>query len=141
MNVSAWLKRGSLLALVLSACAGEVGVEEKLGADEQEIIGGTPVDPEGTGWIMVNGGCSGTLLRNDWILTAKHCSTVVGSSMVMGSQTRTVNRVVDHPTMDVTLARVSVPFTMNGSTTAHRRMLKRGLQAGIERGAQRVHGT
>lgn len=88
---------------------------------EQEIRFGTLQDPFGaTGGTdaakaSVNlGGCSATVYDNEWILTAEHCGTAVGNTVTSrrsgGNVTRTVASVVDHPTIDASLARLSSPI-------------------------------
>lgn len=81
MQVIRLLKTNPFLALGLMACVAEPTEPEEIGLAEasQDIINGTPVNPEGTGWVLVNGNCSGSLRNNDWVLTAKHCGTVVSS--------------------------------------------------------------
>jgi hypothetical protein len=111
-----------IASLGLAACAMDDG--DELSVDRDEIINGTVISAENSGFAIVNGGCSGTLITNTWVLTAKHCGTAVGSSVVMGSQTRTVDRVVNHPSVDASIARLSAPMTMNGSTTNHRWRLR-----------------
>jgi hypothetical protein len=126
-------RSGLAIAVVLSTLGGcldlgdEDVVDEPVGTTAQEIIGGTVVSPEGSGWVLVLAGglCSGTLLHNDWVITAKHCGVAIGSTFTMGSQTRTATRVVDHPTTDVSLARLSAPMAMGGSTNRWRRPLRR----------------
>ena len=110
---------------VLMACGGDI--HEDLAHSEAAVTNGTKMDPEGTifaaiGYPEESPSCSGTLIRNDWVLTAKHCFTASaiarpeGIIVKIGSQVASVSRVVVHPTYDVALVRLRTPLAVNGKT-------------------------
>lgn len=114
------------VAVMVGACepmpeAGEGDVDLVAG----EINNGTPINPENSGQVEVltgSGRCSGTLLANSWVLTAKHCGAATGNTLNMGSQQRTVASVAIHPDLDQALLKTSAPFVMNGSATGFWRL-------------------
>jgi Trypsin len=65
--------------------------------------------------------CTGELVSNSWMVSARHCTNVPGyvaitlnSSIQMGSQSRTVAQIVAHPdpTIDLVMVRANQPFYM-----------------------------
>src|SRR5262249_50273287 len=69
-------------------------------------------------------GCSGTLLTNDWLITAAHCAldtaTPSNNFVTMGSQQSAGVYAVNHPSLDFALIKLATPFTMNGSPYGYR---------------------
>lgn len=146
------MKRRSLAVVVSSflaiGCASADDgspVEERVGETQDEIVAGTVLNAEGTFYVDVHhvsptlsGGqpfrrCSGTLIRNDVVLTARHCATTddkpYGSlhtdlskyELVIGSQTSGVREIIDvtsGPTnpSDVVLLIAERFFAQNGSS-------------------------
>ncbi|RKN51360.1 snapalysin family zinc-dependent metalloprotease [Micromonospora endolithica] len=75
------------------------------------VVGGRPAT-ENYPWLVYTSGCTGTLIKANWVVTARHCSTP--SSVRVGSVNRTsggtvarVSRSVSHPTIDVKLLQLS----------------------------------
>ncbi|MFJ6197756.1 S1 family peptidase [Micromonospora sp. NPDC092111] len=75
------------------------------------IVGGGTVT-ENYPWLVYVSGCTGTLIKANWAVTAKHCSTP--SSVRVGSTNRTsggtvvsVSRAVNHPSIDVKLLQLA----------------------------------
>src|SRR5690606_27901249 len=63
-------------------------------------------------WLVYTSGCTATLIKSNWVVTAKHCSTP--SSVRVGSINRTsggtvvrVSRAVNHPSIDVKLLQLA----------------------------------
>ncbi len=127
----------AILAVVLAVgCAAD---GESIGAIDQELTqADSIVEPTNTGiveFINSNGGCSGTLVRNQWVLSAAHCwaggwDQVAGAFVRMGGQAAWVQKafpvsylgVIDAAT-DAMLLKLDRPLAMNGSTSGWRRNL------------------
>ena len=117
-----------LFLFPLAACGSNM--DESISKESAAIIGGTKVPATNHGVVrLVSTKCSATLLNNQWALTANHCGSQIGDSATMNGQTRTISRVVPHPSVslgvDVALVQLSSPMSMNGSTTGFRRLLRR----------------
>ncbi|TDC77013.1 snapalysin family zinc-dependent metalloprotease [Micromonospora sp. KC606] len=75
------------------------------------VVGGRPAS-ENYPWMVYVSGCTGTLIKANWAVTAEHCPTP--SSVRVGSNNRTsggtvvrVTRAVNHPTIDVKLLQLA----------------------------------
>ncbi len=80
------------------------------------IVGGRQAT-ENYPFMVYVGGCTGTLIKSNWVVTARHCPTP--STVRVGSINRTsggtvvrVAQAINHPTSDVKLFRLqtSVPY-------------------------------
>lgn len=79
------------------------------------VVGGTPASQNYSFMVYVSG-CTGSLIKANWAVTAKHCSTP--SSVRVGSVDRSsggtvvaVTRAVNHPTIDVKLLQLASSVT------------------------------
>ena len=75
------------------------------------VVGGRPAT-ENYPWLVYTSGCTGTLIKSNWVVTARHCPTP--SSVRVGSVNRTsggtvvrVTRAVNHPRIDVKLMQLA----------------------------------
>lgn len=127
------------LLVALPACGGNFdgADEERLDASQQEIIGGTTVTTDNIGTPRVSspaGGCSGTMLRRQWLLTAGHCVTTngaiggpsatpssVSAQLLNGANTPVGTAIWRHPTTDVALVRLNTaPLNAAGQPVSNR---------------------
>jgi hypothetical protein len=109
--------------------------EEDVASVSEPIISGTFVkqDPVGVAFLSLTrpsdgkvGYCSGIALTNTWILTAKHCTQVAASDpanvyvrafanevLLPPTPIPRATNIIEHPTSDVALVRLSTPVTVS----------------------------
>lgn len=116
-------------ALGLGACAayeegGGAEASEDISSIDSEIIGGSAITVatrRSVGLIDVNGGCSGSLTRGDWVLTATHClnlttpssNTFAAPRTDAGVDSRTGQTVIQVGTSDISLVRLNAAAAGN----------------------------
>src|SRR5687767_9128113 len=76
--------------------------------EEQQapVINGTPVTTDNIGVVMVQGyltNCSGTMLTNEWVLTAMHCTHTSNPAQITvthapsGASIAGATEIIEHP--------------------------------------------
>lgn len=129
----------SYIAWVLLACA--CGTNDTVEADINSV-GAAIIDGTHSGYESVvkvrngSGLCTGTVLRNDVVLTARHCiETAVGNLEQLevrspNGQDRSIRELEIHPDMqgedmDVALLRLAAPLPVDGRSVGHFQLLHR----------------
>jgi hypothetical protein len=119
----------ALVAVAVTGCRAPVD-GERTGTTAAPIINGTVVPEADSGMVQVlpqvlpsgsTSWCSGALVTNRWLVTAKHCvrdylSTPSALFAQMNGETRTVDVIQTHPILDAAMVHVTAGFTMNGMT-------------------------
>ena len=154
MKVQTFDSRMRLLRIMLSvvcavtfaSSAGAQDEEKNIRTIQQGLVGGPVVSPEMQeqyGLLSLDTGCSASLLRNNWAITAAHCVdnpdpdrtggfiTVSEDSVTLiaswkTNQLRKSMRIISFRPMDIAIIRVANPFSVGGSNRAYNREIFRG---------------
>ena len=139
----------TLILTCVIAFIVRTSAQENTGKVQQGLVSGAVVSAEQQeeyALLTLSTGCSGSLLRNNWIVTAAHCVdnpdpnnkgqfiTVPENSVTITAnwksvQERTSMRIITFRPLDVAIIRVPTPFSVHGSTTNYNRDIFRDGQA------------
>jgi hypothetical protein len=137
-----------LVSLLLPACSAEVGTADgSIASSQDPIINGTPLEENNSGIVYLSNGCSGTLITNTKVLTAKHCvEAYVGNPsglfITMGSQSTLAADIFLHPEpfIDVAVVWTYHHLAMNGSAESYRRDIGMATAEQLDNGALIIAG-
>ncbi len=136
------------IAIAIAVSSGSMPVtahaaEENTGKVSQPLVGGQVIDAqtqERYTLLTLSSGCSASLLRNEWVVTAAHCVddpdpdrsgefiTVPDTSVTVtanwpSTQQRRSLRIITFRPYDVAIIRVDAPFNVLGSTRGFSRLV------------------
>jgi hypothetical protein len=120
-NTVKWMAALTVAACPLLACGGAPQEGDAAsGATEEGITNGTLFSAAQVGFVELASSttCTGTLVRNDWVLTAASCNAQPGTVARRGTETTVVDRVINDPDVsygvNVALLHLSTALPVNG---------------------------
>ncbi|MDQ3749241.1 MAG: tachylectin-related carbohydrate-binding protein [Acidobacteriota bacterium] len=142
------MRRIALASMLAIGFVCVAGAQENTGKVQQGLVAGKVVSAEAQeryGLLTLSTGCSASLLRNNWAVTAAHCvdnpdparpgafikvannSVTLTANWSSVQQQQSVDIITFRP-LDVAIIRVAAPFSVRGSTTNYARDVFRDYQ-------------